>query len=69
MIPFLRLASSNKRQSRAALVKRMRSMVYSLKDINVVDFCRDSAKYTSIMAFAAPKVEEPLVLLVGVPPL
>ena len=32
-------------------------MVYSSKDYNNVDFCRDSAKYASIMAFAAPKVE------------
>ena len=32
-------------------------MVYSSKDFNFVDFCRDSAKYASIMAFAAPKVE------------
>lgn len=32
-------------------------MVYSSKDFNLVDFCRDSAKYASIMAFAAPKVE------------
>ena len=34
-----------------------RAMVYSSKDFNLVDFCRDSAKYASIMAFAAPKVE------------
>ena len=60
MIPFLRLASSNKRQSRAGLVLR-RQMVYSSKDSNHVDFCRDSAKYASIMAFAAPKVENPLI--------
>ena len=39
------------------LVLRMRQMVYSSKDFNVVDFCRDSTKYASIMAFAAPKVE------------
>ena len=39
------------------LVLRMRQMVYSSKDFNFVDFCRDSAKYASIMAFAAPKVE------------
>ena len=39
-----------------ALVQR-RAMVYSSKDINFVDFCRDSAKYASKMAFAAPKVE------------
>ena len=32
-------------------------MVYSSKDFNIVDFCHDSAKYASIMAFAAPKVE------------
>ena len=32
-------------------------MVYSSKDFNLVDFCRDSAKYASIMALAAPKVE------------
>jgi len=32
-------------------------MVYSSKDFNFVDFCRDPAKYASIMAFAAPKVE------------
>ena len=57
MIPFLRLAGSNKRHSRAGLVLRMRAMVYSSKDFNLVDFCRDSAKYASIMAFAAPKVE------------
>ena len=31
--------------------------MYSSKDFNVVDFCRDSAKYASIMALAAPKVE------------
>ena len=35
----------------------MRSMVYSSKDFNYVDFCRDSTKYASIMVFAAPKVE------------
>ena len=57
MIPFLRLASSNKRQSRAALVKRMRDIVYSSKDFNIVDFCHDSTKYASIMVLAAPKVE------------
>jgi hypothetical protein len=39
------------------LVLRMRQMVYSSKDFNVVDFCRDSTKYASIMVFAAPKVE------------
>ena len=38
-------------------------MVYSSKDFNFVDFCRDSAKYTSIMAFAAPKVESLWFLL------
>ena len=32
-------------------------MVYSSKDFNHVDFCRDSAKYASIMTFAALKVE------------
>ena len=32
-------------------------MVYSSKDFNDVDFCRDSAKHASMMAFAAPKVE------------
>lgn len=32
-------------------------MVYSSKDFNVVDFCRDSPKHASMMAFAAPKVE------------
>ena len=32
-------------------------MVYSSKDFNYVDFCRDSTKYASIMVFAAPKVE------------
>lgn len=40
-----------------ALVQRMRQMVYSLKDFNDVDFCRDSTKYPSIMALAAPKVK------------
>lgn len=39
------------------LVLRMRQMVYSSKDFNIVDFCRDSTKYASIMALAAPKVE------------
>ena len=39
------------------LVQRMRAMVYSSKDFNYVDFCRDSAKHASMMAFAAPKVE------------
>ena len=39
----------------------MRQMVYSSKDFNFIDFCHDSAKYASIMALAAPKVEEPLV--------
>ena len=39
------------------LVLRMRQMVYSSKDFNNIVFCRDSAKYASIMAFAAPKVE------------
>ena len=43
--------------SRAGLVLKMRQMVYSSKDFNVVDFCRDSAKYASIMAFAAPNVK------------
>ena len=38
-------------------------MVYSLKDFNFVDFCRDSAKCASIMAFAAPKVESLWFLL------
>ncbi len=37
-------------------------MVYSSKDFNIVDICHDSAKYASIMAFAAPKVEEPIYL-------
>lgn len=32
-------------------------MVYSSKDFNYVDFCRDSAKHASMMAFAAPKIE------------
>ena len=32
-------------------------MVYSSKDFNDVDFCRDSAKHASMMALAAPKVE------------
>ena len=32
-------------------------MIYSSKDLNVVDFCRDSPKHASMMAFAAPKVE------------
>ena len=32
-------------------------MVYSSKDFNIVDFCRDSTKYASIMVLAAPKVE------------
>ena len=50
-----------KRQGRAGLVLRMRQMVYSSKDFNFIDFCHDSAKYASIMALAAPKVEEPLV--------
>lgn len=36
-------------------------MVYSSKDSNHVDFCRDSAKYASIMAFAAPRVENLLI--------
>ena len=40
-----------------ALVQRMRQMVYSSKDFNYVNFCRDSAKHASMMAFAAPKVE------------
>ena len=40
-----------------ALVQRMRAMVYCSKDFNIVDICHDSAKYASIMAFAAPKVE------------
>ena len=57
MIPFLRLAGSNKRRSRAELVLRMRQMVYSSKDSNIVDFCHDSTKYASIMVLAAPKVE------------
>ena len=38
MIPFLRLASSKKRQSRAALVQRMRAMVYSSKDFESLWF-------------------------------
>ncbi len=37
------------------LVLRMRSMVYSSKDFNIVDFCHDSTKYASIMVLAAPK--------------
>ena len=37
-------------------------MVYSSKDFNFIDFCHDSAKYASIMALAAPKVEEPIYL-------
>ena len=32
-------------------------MVYSSKDFNIVDFCRDLTKYASVMALAAPKVE------------
>ena len=32
-------------------------MVYSSKDFNFVDFCRDSATHASMMAFAAPKIE------------
>ena len=40
-----------------AQILRMRQMVYSSKDFNDVDFCRDLAKFASIMAFAAPKVE------------
>ena len=39
------------------LVLRMRQMVYSNKDFNIVDFCHDSTKYASIMVLAAPKVE------------
>ena len=46
-----------KRQGRAGLVLRMRQMVYSSKDFNIVDFCHDSTKYASIMVLAAPKVE------------
>ena len=38
MIPFLRLASSNKRHSRAGLVLRMRQMVYSSKDFESLWF-------------------------------
>lgn len=37
-------------------------MVYSSKDFNFIDFCHDLAKYASIMALAAPKVEEPIYL-------
>ena len=40
MIPFLRLASSNKRHSRAGLVLRMRQMVYSSKDFESLWFLR-----------------------------
>ena len=32
-------------------------MVYRSKDSNIVDFCHDSTKHASMMAFAAPKVE------------
>lgn len=39
------------------LVLRMRQMVYSSKEFNIVDFCHDSSKYASIMALTAPKVE------------
>ena len=55
MIPFFDKRSVLKK--RLGLVLRMRAMVYSSKDFNIVDFCHDSAKYASIMAFAAPKVE------------
>ena len=50
-----------KRQGRAALVQRMRAMVYSSKDFNFIDFCHDSAKYASIMALSAPKVESLII--------
>ena len=39
------------------LVLRMRSMVYSSKDFNIVDLCHGSTKYAGIMALTAPKVE------------
>ena len=38
-------------------------MVYSSKDFNLVDFCRDSTKHASMMVFAAPKVESLWFLL------
>ena len=44
-------------KKRLALVQRMRQMVYSSKDFNNVDFCRDLTKYASIMVLTAPKVE------------
>ena len=43
MIPFFDERSVLKK--RLGLVLRMRSMVYSSKDFNYVDFCRDSTKY------------------------
>jgi len=45
-----------------ALILRMRQMVYSSKDFNLVDFCRDSTKHASVMVFAAPKVESLWIL-------